>query len=322
MSIFLDKEELEQHISTRAIMENITEAAVITDHDGNVLHYNNRFSERFYGGHIEGALAEFADVLSYHGSIRQVLHRAFQKNGLIPFRICFRTQAHNNPVTPAYASMLQSRLTGKPMAVLVQLDEQLSRFTARLQDIDKQKRSQGSMLRKARLESTTDPLTGLKNRRFIASYLELYWHNYQRSNDDCTVIFIDLDHFKKINDQQGHDAGDLVLKRFSDLMRHAARDGDALGRWGGEEFIAVLPHCSADQSSIFLTRLQAILKEQIFNRDRNPFTVSFSAGAASFSQSRSVEDVIRLADNAVYSAKEAGRDRFVITKAEMLRGLY
>ena len=320
MSFSLDKEELEQHISTRAIMENITEAAVITDQAGNVLHYNNRFSERLSGGLIDTALPQFADVISRQGSVSEILQRASQKSGLIPFRICLRTQARSDPVSPAYASMLQSRLTGKPMAVLVQLDEQLSRFTARLRDIAEQKRSQGAMLRKARLESTTDPLTGLNNRRFIASYLELYWHNYQRSSDDCTVIFIDLDHFKKINDQYGHDAGDLVLKRFAELMRHAARDGDALGRWGGEEFIAVLPQCTVDQSAIFLTRLQNILKGQIFNRDRAPFSVSFSAGAASLSQSRSVEDAIRLADNAVYSAKEGGRNRFVIHRKDILWG--
>lgn len=312
MNISLDKEHLESHISTRAVMENITEAAVIVDPSGYVVHHNGKFADRFGDKKMSGKLTENVETASGEWSFDKLLGKALSRNGFIPLRLFFRTQQEGNPVSPAYASMLQSRLTGEPMAVLIQLDEQLLRFAQRLNQINDTQREHSKLLRDARMESTTDPLTRLKNRRFIVSYLDLYWHNFKRMQSDCTVIFIDLDHFKRINDTYGHDVGDAVLEKFAEVMRHAARDGDALGRWGGEEFIAVLPQCNADQAGIFLSRLSAVLKEQIFNRNQDPFRVTFSAGAASFSQGRSVEDVIRLADNGVYQAKESGRDRYVI----------
>ncbi|MEO5837835.1 MAG: diguanylate cyclase [Acidimicrobiales bacterium] len=141
--------------------------------------------------------------------------------------------------------------------------------------------------------ASTDVLTGLPNRRMLERALG-------RLTDDDTVIMLDLDHFKRINDELGHAAGDEVLRAFGKVLRANVRGRDVVGRFGGEEFVIVLaPPSGADA---VLTRLRA---EWLIHR---PHPITFSAGIA-----RSVGDAdqtVRLADEALYKAKDAGRDQW------------
>jgi diguanylate cyclase (GGDEF)-like protein len=142
--------------------------------------------------------------------------------------------------------------------------------------------------------ASTDALTGLPNRRMIDRALG-------RLAAGDTVIVVDLDHFKRVNDEFGHATGDDVLRAFGSVLRRTARGRDVVGRFGGEEFVAVLPAPAAGAEA-FLQRLRAAWLE-----DR-PISVTFSAGVARFGEDP--DETIARADLALYAAKDAGRDRW------------
>lgn len=142
--------------------------------------------------------------------------------------------------------------------------------------------------------ASTDPLTGLLNRRMLDRALG-------RLGDDETVIIIDLDHFKQVNDERGHGAGDDVLRAFGAVLRDNLRERDLVGRYGGEEFVLVIAPPS--QAEAVLERLR---DEWIANR---PQPVTFSAGIAGFAGDAT--STLRAADQALYRAKDAGRDRWL-----------
>jgi len=146
--------------------------------------------------------------------------------------------------------------------------------------------------------ASTDVLTGLPNRRMLDRALG-------RLSADDTVIVIDLDHFKRVNDSFGHAAGDEVLRVFGRVLRGAARARDTVGRFGGEEFLVVL--APAGGADAFLRRLRA---EWLTER---PFPVTFSAGIAA--SVGDPDETVSLADHALYQAKEAGRDQWIWSTA-------
>jgi diguanylate cyclase (GGDEF)-like protein len=142
--------------------------------------------------------------------------------------------------------------------------------------------------------ASTDSLTGLPNRRMLERALG-------RLSVDDTVIMLDLDHFKQVNDTFGHVAGDAVLRAFGHVLGGTVRGRDNAGRFGGEEFMVILP--SVEGADVFLGRLRA---EWLTKR---PFPVTFSAGIAA--SAGDPDETVRLADQALYQAKEAGRDQWI-----------
>jgi diguanylate cyclase (GGDEF)-like protein len=156
--------------------------------------------------------------------------------------------------------------------------------------------------------SNTDPLTGLRNRRFINEHEGAYVGDHARTGRSLTVAIIDLDHFKSINDAHGHSAGDEVLIAFARLARDVLRQGDVIARWGGEEFIVIFPNTTQVKAVDALERLQSALTHGIITA-AGLVPVSFSAGVASFLGIESLQTIVRRADEALYRAKETGRNR-------------
>ncbi len=159
-------------------------------------------------------------------------------------------------------------------------------------------------------KAMTDPLTGAYTRRSGTEALELMFRLSSMSGKPLAVAFFDLDHFKSLNDAYGHDAGDQALCTLVTRLRETLRRGDVLVRWGGEEFIAVLPEMPADQMPAFLKRL----REAGFGRrpDGSPLTASI--GVAESLQDRVLDwtELVELADQRMYVAKHGGRDRAVL----------
>jgi diguanylate cyclase (GGDEF)-like protein len=155
-------------------------------------------------------------------------------------------------------------------------------------------------------KATTDSLTGLPNRRAA----EDRFRQLAADTQTMTVVMADLDHFKRLNDTRGHEAGDQALRVFSEVLRSSLRHGDLAARWGGEEFVVLMPRTSAAQALPLVDRLRARLAEALLAGGVPAFTASF--GIADTTMARQLEELLRVADEALYCAKDAGRDRAIV----------
>ncbi|HXO19658.1 MAG TPA: diguanylate cyclase [Thermoanaerobaculia bacterium] len=161
-----------------------------------------------------------------------------------------------------------------------------------------------------RVQATHDHLTGLWNRPMILDQLGREVHRCARGGGALTVVLADLDHFKLINDTYGHDAGDAVLKQAAERMRSELRDCDFLGRYGGEEFLLVLPGCDAAAATQVAGRVRARLAAEPLCAGKLRLAVSVSLGVATTSAPAAEPDaLIKAADCALYRAKARGRNR-------------
>jgi diguanylate cyclase len=154
-----------------------------------------------------------------------------------------------------------------------------------------------------------DELTGALNRRSIMKLLDDEVARSQRSGGAFTVALIDLDHFKQINDRFGHLTGDEVLRTFAISLFANIRAIDKFGRYGGEEFLLVLPDTGHDSGARMLDRLRAIVESLDWSAFSEGLTVTISAGVATLRQSETSESLLARADLALYAAKERGRNR-------------
>jgi diguanylate cyclase (GGDEF)-like protein len=159
---------------------------------------------------------------------------------------------------------------------------------------------------RSQLQASTDSLTGLSNRRAAEEVLS----NLLAIDSAFAVVMSDLDFFKRLNDTQGHEAGDRALKLFADTARGVVRDRDHVVRWGGEEFALLLPGANAERAAEVIGRLRAALAQSHLVAGTPIFTASF--GIADSTMSRDRETLIRLADEALYRSKQAGRDTCTI----------
>lgn len=162
-------------------------------------------------------------------------------------------------------------------------------------------------------EAISDPLTGLYNRRYFADFVERELGRTRRAGNKIVFVMIDIDHFKRINDTYGHDGGDQVLITLSAFLRNQIRMEDLAFRYGGEEFLLVLPSSSLDGIRARIERIRDQLRHVTFEQGRRVIPpVTLSIGVSIFpDHGDSAEVVIGLADEALYHAKEGGRDRVV-----------
>lgn len=161
--------------------------------------------------------------------------------------------------------------------------------------------------------STTDALTNVLNRHGIGQFIAAL----DISGISASVIVIDLDHFKRINDERGHDVGDRVLRTLGEILKSGIRNTDAVGRWGGEEFVLVCPGTNLANAADLAEKLRHRIKDTNFiPEDPLPITASF--GVATASEGPGFEDAFRRADQALYQAKERGRNCVVAAKEEQL----
>lgn len=155
-----------------------------------------------------------------------------------------------------------------------------------------------------------DPLTGVKNRRAMDEELNLAAFHAERTGLPYALVMLDIDHFKKVNDEYGHGVGDLVLIDLVTLVQQCTRKSDQLFRYGGEEFVLLLPGVDVTGLAAVMNNLQHILRKKV----RHPGGgISASFGVALLKDGESVESWLERADSALYAAKQAGRDRVVFS---------
>jgi two-component system cell cycle response regulator len=167
-----------------------------------------------------------------------------------------------------------------------------------------------SLVEEARQLAMSDPLTGLMNRR---AFVEAMGRELSRANRyglPLSVLLLDVDHFKKVNDTRGHEGGDVVLKGVSDTVRHIARKSDVVGRWGGEEFVLGLPQATAAGARVAAERLRRAIAEASFELpDGARLRVTVSIGVAHAAKGEVLDAIVARADEAMYLAKSRGRNR-------------
>ncbi|MEF2072412.1 PleD family two-component system response regulator [Consotaella aegiceratis] len=157
-----------------------------------------------------------------------------------------------------------------------------------------------------------DPLTGLYNRRFMESHLEKAIARARLDGKPLAVLIADIDHFKKINDGWGHDAGDLVLRQFAALITQTLRGSDLACRYGGEEFVILMPEADGRAAQLIGERLRASVAETAVDLKGELISITVSAGCAVFNPaSDDASSLLKRADQALYAAKRGGRNRVV-----------
>ncbi len=163
--------------------------------------------------------------------------------------------------------------------------------------------------------SKTDGLTGLLNRKSWEDHLEREFDRESRYEEDCSLIIFDIDHFKKVNDGYGHPAGDEVIKQTADIVRRSIRKTDVAGRYGGEEYVILLPHTPEDSAFILAERVRRKIEAKAAIYEDQSISYTVSMGIARFDKSlKSPTQWIDLADQALYQSKQGGRNQSHIHK--------
>jgi diguanylate cyclase (GGDEF)-like protein/PAS domain S-box-containing protein len=182
-------------------------------------------------------------------------------------------------------------------------------YAAILRDVSESKKTEEELLRLA----ATDPLTGALNRREFTLLADREALRSNRYHHALSLLMMDLDQFKRLNDTYGHAAGDKVLQRFTTLCTNTLRNVDFFGRWGGEEFVALLPETDIEGAAVIGERLRKLVAESVLTYHDHKINFTVSLGIAQYKDGETTLDgPLGRADSAIYDAKKAGRNRISV----------
>lgn len=191
------------------------------------------------------------------------------------------------------------------------LGEEMEKGKEEIAELRRKVRLLEEALRKERKKSGTDTLTKLPNRRSIDEFIQKQEATYKRYGDNYAVVLFDIDHFKAVNDTYGHDAGDVILASFGKMLKRYSREVDFVGRWGGEEFLVVLPKTDRAGAIRFAEKLRRVVSKSKFMYKGTRIPITVSGGVADRMSSESLDAMLKRADENLYLAKESGRNRIM-----------
>lgn len=196
-----------------------------------------------------------------------------------------------------------------------QASEELVRYKAALlQEVLSANLTNANLYRQARHDSRTDPLTGTNSRRVLEEELEAERNRAARYEHSFCVAIVDMDRFKRINDESGHAAGDQMLRELTEILRRQVRSADTLARYGGDEFVVLMPETELDDAVVAAERMRSQV-ENVLRLGGACVTISCGVAQWSGSAEESGGEVLRRADTALYEAKRAGRNRVQAARA-------
>jgi diguanylate cyclase (GGDEF)-like protein len=209
---------------------------------------------------------------------------------------------------PFNPRILLARVRAGQRAVL-----QRRELESKTREVERQKNALSILSRRLEISANTDVLTGLANRRNCLDRLQEEWQRSTKTSTPLSVVMADIDHFKKVNDQYGHDAGDQVLREVAAVLSRTTRLEDVCARVGGEEFLIVCRSTDAAGAANFAERLRASVASQVIHTPAFSGQVTISVGVAQRSAAMTRPDeLVKLADLALYDAKAGGRNRVVL----------
>lgn len=212
-------------------------------------------------------------------------------------------------------TLLQNELINAASSIEKEMDtvtNKLQTGKSKVQELEEKVKTLESELNRTKAENMKDHLTGLLTRRAFSDEIKKVESAYERIKTQYAVIFFDLDHFKKLNDTYGHECGDVVLSTFGKILNKSIRDHDLVGRYGGEEFVAII-HFNLNRELLqFLKRIKTIVTENSFLYKDKKIKVTFSAGVAIRSSYATYENTLQKADMLLYQAKENGRNKIIL----------
>ncbi len=185
--------------------------------------------------------------------------------------------------------------------------EALKKVQALNEEIEQQQQKLVQMNRELLVLSNTDKLTGIANRRLFQQHLDELNRVFQHEKKSFSVLLIDIDFFKKVNDTFGHAVGDLVLQKLAEILAASARPEDHVARYGGEEFVVLLPNTDIDTALHIAQQLNQTVRQSDWPEIGGGLTIS--VGAATYNADSTVDSIIEYADQALYSSKRNGRNR-------------
>lgn len=216
------------------------------------------------------------------------------------------------PLVPRYAwyfSILGFWVTASFIYIVVRLIKLYRHneiFAHVVSDLSKTNQELANQKEHYRALSSNDALTGIKNRHGIHLGYEAI-KDTLGTHTKISLILIDIDHFKRINDRRGHQMGDEILSQFSDLLRRNTRENDIVGRWGGEEFIVVCSHTNLNQAELLSEKVRTVVSNSAFG-DHKPIMITISCGVTEITTGESFDEALARADKCLYAAKHAGRN--------------
>jgi diguanylate cyclase (GGDEF)-like protein len=220
----------------------------------------------------------------------------------------------NRPIT-SQANHMYQNITIFPLASLTGEVEQVCLVIYDVTDEAVSRLGMQSLNSQLEKISRVDGLTGLYNRRFWEEQFVMEFKRDKRSESPSTLIMLDIDHFKKVNDTYGHPAGDEVIKTLAGILKKATRETDIAGRYGGEEFAIILPDTPVANVEFVSERIRRLVEKCTVVYDEIDISFTISIGIAGFKQTyRDSTQWLDTADKALYKAKESGRNRVILAE--------
>ncbi|MDG6095854.1 GGDEF domain-containing protein [Alteromonas sp. ZYF713] len=299
---------IDKHISTDAILSNIKNPALVLSLSGKIARINRR-CQQFLPNVREGSLlGEYCEEAGVFGSLRQMIRHARSASGLHPCRLqAIQTKAPGSWL--GFFSVLCSQVTHKPIAILLEVDDHKVERENRLLALDQDADKQLTALRQFHQDGIHDSLTGLKNRRYMDSFLKMECDLIKRQSVGGTLVVVDIDHFKRVNDIYGHNAGDKVISAVARRLEKRLRDSDVACRWGGEEFVLFLHNTSGHRAFSTCEELRTLIQQHQVEFESRSLSVTASFGITSLQTQDSPHSVFARADKALYQAKTMGRNQ-------------
>lgn len=281
------------------------------------------FANRAFATYLNNVNQELADIYAVLGGAVKYQNNQFEnarqlQNSVMQQMTHLESDTEGATDLDQLKNMVQSQLGNIREALnhfqqnehdQQQLANQLQELADKIKIMEQDAEKNRTTLEKHRYKSLHDPLTDLPNREAYSERILYEYRRWQRYQHPLSIAICDLDYFKKINDSYGHQAGDRVLKVISRSIAKRLRQVDFFGRYGGEEFVVILPETSLENAHTFLEKIRAAIANTSFSYKDEPLVITLSLGITGFRPGDTIDSALERADAALYAAKANGRNR-------------